>query len=547
MALPMGAIYSVGEGSAPIDCRYRGSTTAAHAGRVRSGHHLMSSSFSPFSSFPMGGGGTPAQRFQQLAQQATTLQKSGRWAEAIPILEQLATMEPKNLGVLRALATCLTTIERLPAARQRLAQAMALDPKDAKLHNILAYTWKREAKWPEALAAIDKAITLSNGDPQYHAAKAEMLHLAGRLDEAVKTIERVLPSAAQVPNIAAIFASIALRTKRQHEAIPLMQAVLARNDLPPTARIKFCFDLASLHDSVGDAEAAWLVYEQGNRLKNERWDPATHTATVDRIIQSWTRESLASLPRSPVDGSPFVFILGMPRSGTSLVEQIISTASNVHAAGERNELFRAAMLAPNMTGMGMPIMPSPAPLADPAMVKKLAEAYATPVRALDPSARIITDKMPPNFLNLGLAQALLPGAKVLHCRRNAMDSCLSCYFQLFGGALSFAYNLDHCGRFYADYERLMAHWHQTLSMPILDVPYESLVADQEGWTRKIFDFLGITFTEKALRFHESERTTLTASSQQVREPIHKRSVERWRKYERHLEPLRKALGPYAGA
>ncbi len=482
---------------------------------------------------------------RQLAQQATTLFQSGRWSETIPVLEELLRLEPANAAAHRTLAGCLLNVGRLGGARESLARSIALEPQDPRNHNLLAYTWKREAAWERALSAIDAAIRLAPGDANYVATKAEILHLAGRLDEALSTIAPVLDRAASVPSVAGVFAAIALRAKRQSEAIPLLTSLLARADLPPNGRAKYMFDLAALHDSIGDYEAAWPLYEAANRLRNERWDAATHTATVDTIIAAWTRATIGGLPRSPVDGSPFVFIVGMPRSGTSLVEQIISTSPEVHAAGERNELLRVAAMTSKSNGMGIPVAATPAPLVNAAAVRSAAEAYAKPVRALAPNAAVITDKMPPNFLNLGLVQALLPGARVLHCRRNAMDSCLSCYFQLFAGALPFAYDLANCGRFYVDYERAMNHWHTVLDLPILDVPYESLVADQEGWTRRILTFIGRPYSDDALRFYESDRTTLTASSQQVREPIYTRSVARWRHYDRHLEPLRQALGSFA--
>lgn len=502
----------------------------------------MASSFSSFPSFPPPGGSGP--RIRQLAQQATTLFHAGRWGEAIPLLEELIRIEPANAAAHKTLASCLLNIGRLPAARASLTRAIALDPQDPKCHNILAYSWKREAAWEKALPAIDAAIRLAPGDATFVATKAEILHLAGRLDEALQTIAPVLDRAAAVPAVAGAFAAIALRAKRQSEAIPHLKAVLARTDLPPNGRTKYTFDLAALYDSVGDYEAAWPLYAAANALKNERWDASTHSATVDTVIAAWTRASIRAIPRSPIDGSPYVFIVGMPRSGTSLVEQIISTSPRVYAAGERNELLRVAAMTSRSQGMGIPVAATPAPLVNAAAVRDAAEAYAKPIRALAPDAAIITDKMPPNFLNLGLVQALLPGARVIHCRRKAMDACLSCYFQLFGGALPFAYDLAACGRFYVDYERVMQHWHEVLDLPILDVPYESVVADQEGWTRRIFEFIGLPYSDDALRFYESDRTTLTASSQQVREPIYARSVARWKHYDRHLDPLRQALGPF---
>ncbi len=483
---------------------------------------------------------------QQLLTQATKLQQNGRWGEAIPILTAALANDPKNLSILLALATCNITVERLSIARDLLKKAIKLAPRDARPHQLLAYAWKREAAFEKALAAIDEAIAIDRTNPQHVAVKAEILHMAGRSDDAMRTLEPVLSKASSVPAVASVFAAVAQRVKRQREAIPPLEAILGKLDLPTNARIKFSFDLATLYDTIGEYEKAWTYYQRGNDTKHERWNIAEHTRLTDAAMAAWNRSTLASLPKSPIDGSPFVFIVGMPRSGTSLVEQIIATDPGVFAAGERNEMLRVAHAISGSMAQGMPMVTDLQPLRSAEAIDRHARTYATAVRALTrASAPRITDKMPPNFLNLGLVQALLPGAKVIHCRREAMDSCLSCYFQLFGGALSFAYDLTNCGSFYVEYERLMSHWKRELDLPILDVQYESLVADQVGGTQRIFEFLGLPFTDAALRFHDIARTTLTASSQQVREPIYQRSIGRWKHYDSHLAPLRAALGSYA--
>jgi Flp pilus assembly protein TadD len=484
-------------------------------------------------------------KLQQMLQQANALQAAGRFGEAIPTLETATILDPKNASILRALATCLVTVERLPEARRRIEQLLALDKRDAKAHAILAYSYKREAAWDEALRAIDRAIALEPGQPGHVASKAEILHMAGRSDEALAALDGVLAHASTVPSIASVFAMVALKTPRMRDALQPLETILARTDLPANARIKYTFDLAALYDALGEVDKAWATYVAGNALKKERWAPVEHESLVETALERWTKDAVARLPASPCDGAEFIFIVGMPRSGTSLVEQIISTAPGVHAAGERNELLRCARDVSGSMAQGIPWVADPAPLLDPAkgasLVAQQATAYRTALRALAPNAARITDKMPPNLLNLGLIRALLPKAKILHCTRDPMDSCLSCFFHLFGGSLPFAYRLDHCGRFARSGERLMQHWREVLGLDILDVPYEALVAEQEAGARRIFEFLGLPYSDQALRFHESGRATLTASSQQVREPIHTRSVARWKKYEAHLAPLRAAL------
>lgn len=483
---------------------------------------------------------------QQLLARAADLQRTGRWTEAIPLYEQALRNNKPNVEVLVALATCEVTVERLDSARQHLKAAAKLAPNDARIRYVTAYSWKRQGCFDEAIAEIDEAIRRAPANAAYVAGKAEILHMAGRSEEALNVISTVLRHAPSVPLVASVFAVIALRVKRERQAIPLMEQVLARRDLQPAARIKFTFDLANLYNAVGEYAQAFTLYQRGNKLKGERWDAAKHTHLIDSIIREWSEATVRPLPRSPIDGSKYIFIIGMPRSGTSLVEQIVSMAEGVHAAGERNDLLRIGASVQGSIPMGIPMVWNTEKLRAADAVQRYTETYINALgESAGPSAARITDKMPVNFLLLGLVHILLPGAKVIHCRRNPMDTCLSCYFQLFGGSLGFAYDLSHCGRFYVDYERMMAHWPQVIDTPILDVQYEHLVTNQEPETRRIFEFLGLPFTEAALSFHTSNRPTLTASGHQVREPIHPRSVERWKHYEAFLDPLKTALGPYA--
>lgn len=487
---------------------------------------------------------------QQLAARAVELQRAGRFLEAIPLLQQALRGDPDNHELLGALGTCQTCINQVPEARENLQRAVRKAPREAKHHYALAFTHKREADFVRAHECIDRALSIAPKHPMYTAAKAELFHMAGEHEKAMRTLEPVLwhataplnPSA----NVAGIFALVARHVQREPEAIAMLEKTLARTDLPPAGRIKYSFDLAALYDAIGDHDRAFEAYRRGNALKGDRWDAARHSALTDAVIATWTRAALATLPRANVDGSRFVFIVGMPRSGTSLIEQIISTAPGVFAAGELNDLLKVARDVDGGTNTGLPMVTTLARLATPEDVDRAGRAYVEALAKLaGPEFTRVTDKLPVNFLHLGLIQTVLPGAKVIHCRREAMDSCLSCYFQLFAGFLPFAGDLTDCGRFYVDYERLMAHWHATLDLPILDVPYEDLVADQEGMTRTILGFLGLPFSDSALRFYDSKRTTLTASSQQVREPIYRRSIARWKKYAKHLGGLRVALGSFA--
>jgi hypothetical protein len=236
-----------------------------------------------------------------------------------------------------------------------------------------------------------------------------------------------------------------------------------------------------------------------------------------------------------------VFVLGMPRSGTTLVEQIIASHPAAHGAGELEELGWLAANMPKLTGGTAPY-PEAARLIDATNAKSIAAQYLEPLIARAPAARRITDKMPGNFIRIGLIAVLFPKARIVHVRRHPLDTCLSCFFQHFGRGHHFSYDLGHLGHYYTQYQRLMAHWARVLPGRIFDVQYEDVVSKQEETSRAIIAHCGLDWDPKCLAFHEHERQVRTASFWQVRQPLYASSVGRWQAYEKHLGPLKAALG-----
>ena len=230
----------------------------------------------------------------------------------------------------------------------------------------------------------------------------------------------------------------------------------------------------------------------------------------------------------------------MPRSGTTLVEQILSSHPEVHGAGELLDIINiASSLDKNMEpGRGYHECPHN---ISSARLNEIAEGYLSKLQALDTRAVRITDKMPHNFLHLGHIQMLFPSAHVIHMTRNPLDTCVSIYFQEFSSRHSYAYDLDHLAAYYQEYERLMTHWERVIDLPVLKVPYEELVEDQTGWSRRMVDFIGLDWDEQCLKFYENKRFISTPSYDQVRQLLYTRSVGRWQRYEQHLEPLKRLL------
>jgi hypothetical protein len=233
----------------------------------------------------------------------------------------------------------------------------------------------------------------------------------------------------------------------------------------------------------------------------------------------------------------------MPRSGTSLVEQIIDSHPQAFGAGE---LGTMGNISARVQAQLRTIIPYPDCIkyAKPQPLNSLGQIYLDYINGLTTTINPIriTDKMPGNFQHLGLISLLFPNARIIHTRRNPLDTCLSIYFQNFAGYHGYSYDLGNLGFYYREYERLMAHWHQVVDIPILDVQYEELIDDQEAITRQIIEFCGLEWDDASLRFHENTRLVNTASNQQVRQPLYRGSVARYKRYDAHLGPLKEALG-----
>jgi hypothetical protein len=258
-----------------------------------------------------------------------------------------------------------------------------------------------------------------------------------------------------------------------------------------------------------------------------RFDANEYVASIDRLIELFSTEQLPSMPAGSASDVPII-IVGTPRSGTTLTESIISSHTQVAGAGEM--VFWGDSMPQVMEGFPDSYTPS--------LASRLASEYLQFMRLHSQTAQRITDKMPGNYMCLGLIHAVFPKAKIIHCKRHPIDACLSIYFQNFNVSQTYKYDLQSLALWYEQYQRLMAHWRSVLPPETLfDLQYEALVEDVEGESRRMMGFLGLDWEPGQLDFQKQERAVLTPSKWQVRQPIYKTSVERWRHYEKHLGPL----------
>ncbi len=311
------------------------------------------------------------------------------------------------------------------------------------------------------------------------------------------------------------------------------------------------FALGKCYDDSGDYDKAFPHFMAGCKMKRAKltYDPANAERQFAGLMEIFDQAAIDRLrgsgdPPGDPSGVP-VFVLGMPRSGTTLTEQIIASHPDVYGAGELHDLLRIAER--NIGGATTPVsFPDNLRALDRQTLTAWGAEYVAGLKQRAPDAKRITDKMPANFFAVGLIHLMLPNAKIIHVNRNPVDTCLSCFTRLFNRKQEHTYDLAELGQYYVHYARLMDHWRKVLPAgAFLDVQYEDIVADQEAQARRLIAYCGLEWNDACLDFHNTKRSIRTASVTQVRQPIYTSSVERWRHYEKFLGPLLDALGDLA--
>jgi tetratricopeptide (TPR) repeat protein len=429
-----------------------------------------------------------------------------------------------------------------PEAGEHLRRAVQLSPDFAMAHAALAAWSLQQGQVDSANHASRRARELAPDDNSVLQTRAAVLEVLGDLDGAWSLVERLVQSGFQSMPLTRLYGRMARYHGRQAEALAVVVKQLQVRNQSVQDRARLHFTAAELLDSLGRYDEAFDHAQRGNELARPAYNPADHQRTFDTFISYFTRQRLRSLPQAGDRGDRPVFIVGMPRSGTSLVEQILASHPAVHGGGELN----AMMWTWEATLQALSARPTEYPTCLDRLTGEqangLGHVYLQALKALNPTAARITDKLPLNFLHLGLITLLLPGARVIDCRRDPRDTCLSCYMTMFEAGNDFKYDLNHTAHFYRQYRRLMRHWREALDLPILEVSYEELVTAPANQTRRMLEFLGLPWDERCLRFHENPRPVTTSSMQQVRRPLYQSSIGRWSHYERYLGDLDRWFG-----
>lgn len=477
--------------------------------------------------------------FQQSIAEAQRFFQANQYAPARDAAKAALRERRDHPGALHILGAAQARLGNLTEARRNLRKALRSPQATARVHYDLAFTYQHEDKMDRALETLHKGLRDHADDAFLLRATSDLLRMMRRNDEAFDIIRPAIEAGSREPDILVAFAVACVRARRPQEAVDLFEPRLDES-MPSRERMHALFALGQCHEQLEQYEQAFDCYRRANVLKGATYHPHAHTEVIDRVMAGWTPEAVAALPTPDIDTSRAVFILGMPRSGTSLIEQILSIHPDVSPGGEINRFHR--FLEPARDRQSIPSIYVHEPgVLDQAEVDRIARGYLSVLEEIDPSTRYVTDKVPLNVMRLGEIAAALPQARIIHCVRTPLDTCLSCYTYDFGGSLPWAYGLEDLGAFYRDYERLVNHWKRVLKLPILDVVYEDLVSDQETGTRAMLEFLDLPWHEPCLRPHESDRLTRTASMDQVRRPVYTSAVGRADRFGAALDPLRRAL------
>ncbi len=467
---------------------------------------------------------------------------------AVELLQATVAAHPGSLPALLNLAKVLREQARYVEAVACYRRVLERAPERVDAHSNLGLCLAETGDHDGAMTHYRRALELDPGLAEVKFNIGVSLQNRGRFEDAIRWHKEAL---ADRPGLAVAYDQLLSNKAYRPSAdeVRRMEELFESGQLDDEQRIHLGFALGRLFEDGADYDRAFRFFQAANQEKSRGMghDPAANSRHTDRLIATYTAEYFERTQGFGLDSRLPVLIVGMPRSGSTLVEQILASHPEVHGAGE---VYHLTDLAQNAgTALGDPEdYPGSLARIDADTARALAADYLAALGAAAPEAARITDKMLSNYLRLGLLATLLPNAAIIDCRRDRFDTCVSCYLQNFAHGLRYTYDLGHLARLYLDYERLMAHWRAVLPLRILAVHYEELIADQAGVSRQIIEFCDLPWDDRVLEFHQTEREIRTASFWQARQPVYGSSVGRWRRYEAHLGPLFDLLGhPDGGA
>lgn len=469
---------------------------------------------------------------------ADCLKALGRNDEALSTYDRILSLKPDHTNAHNDRGNVLSRLGRLDEALSSYDEALKHGPENAAIYfnrgNVLAGLDRLD----EALSSYDDAIRL---DPDHAGTFNNRGGVFRRIGERIKALEDYRKAISLDPSNAAAHRHLSLLSDYSAEHLEhadQIESLLASDEIQDPQKMHLYYALGKIYADCRQTDKAFGNYHKANDIRAREcpFERASHKHLVDRLIAIYTDDLFQRFAGFGSESKIPVLIVGMPRSGTTLVEQILSSHPEVGAGGELRAMAEMEKSVVSRVDSSAPY-PDNVLLLREEHFSAYADDYLQCLKAVSADAKRVSDKMPRNFLSLGLFKILFPEGSVIHCRRHPLDTCLSIYFNYFPERNHYSFKLESLGHYYNDYQRIMAHWRASSHVEYHEVEYENLIVNQEEVSRDLIEHVGLDWDSRCLEFHKNKRPVDTASSDQVRRPIYSTSVDRWKDYEEHLQPL----------
>ena len=466
------------------------------------------------------------------------LKEGDRLQEAIVAYREAVRLVPDHVNALYNLAVSLLDAGDAAGSVASFRQALQHEPRDGEMWNAIGEAFTLNQQFDEGRRCFETALAMKPDHIKAHNNLGYNLLMSGEMEPARSCFEKALEFEPDNASALEYLSSMHGFGENDEDLLIRISALANRESVPIPQRVSYRFALGKMYEDRGDWDSAFEHYDAGNRLhrKNIPYDRAVHQSRIDRLIAVFDEELISGGLDGASDSDVPVFIVGMPRSGTSLVEQILSSHPQVHGAGELGYFERLRQPPTDQTRSYEDYIGT----LDCVMVATITRDYLELLLANGSSALRVTDKMPGNYLYLGLIAMIFPNAKIIYCQRNPLDTCVSIYFHNFKLA-RYGWDLHDIGHQYAQHLRLIAHWMKVLPGRLFTIEYEDLVNEQEARSRELITHCALDWDDRCLRYYDNDRPVWTPSHSQVRQPIYTSSIGRWKRYAAHLDDLREAL------